>query len=109
MISAPSAKTLGEYVKKFFADDPVLANIAWCESRFRQWNPDGTIFRGSVNRYDVGVMQVNVLYHEDIATDLGMDLYTLAGNLAYAKHLYDKEGTKPWASSEACWDKLAKR
>ena len=54
-------------------------------------------------------MQVNSLYHEDKATTLGMDIYTLSGNLEYAKALYDKEGAKPWASSEACWGKLSKK
>jgi hypothetical protein len=69
----------------------------------RQWDKNGDVFHGTVNHNDVGVMQINSLYHEDKATVLGMDIYTLSGNLAYAKYLYNKEGTQPWASSEACW------
>ncbi|MBI3573693.1 hypothetical protein HY090_01445 [Candidatus Kaiserbacteria bacterium] len=100
-------QTLGAYVRQYYADTPILADIAWCESRIRQWDKEGNVFRGAVNHFDVGVMQINTLYHEEKAVDLDMDLYTLSGNLAYAKHLYDKEGTKPWASSEACWGKVA--
>jgi hypothetical protein len=102
-------ETIAEYVHQYYADTPVLADIAWCESRNRQWNPDGTVFHGSVNHYDVGVMQVNSLYHEDKAKELGFDIYTLPGNLEYAKDLYSKEGTKPWASSQACWGKLSRK
>jgi len=102
-------ETIGAYVKQYYADTPILADIAWCESRDRQWNPDWTVFHGAVNHYDVGLMQINSLYHEDKATALGMDIYTLPGNLEYAQALYDKEGTKPWASSEVCWDKLSKK
>jgi hypothetical protein len=98
-------ETVAEYVGDYYADTPILADIAWCESRNRQWNPDGSVFRGAVNHYDVGIMQINSLYHEDTAKDLGLDIYSLGGNLAYAKYLYDKEGTQPWSSSEACWGK----
>ena len=34
-----------------------------------------------------------------------MDIYTLDGNLAYAKKLYTEEGTQPWISSFPCWGK----
>lgn len=96
-------ETVAAYVRKYYADTPILAEIGWCESRYRQWNPDGTVFIGKVNRHDIGVMQVNNLYHGEKATDLGFDIYSLSGNLAYAKYLYEKEGSKPWASSKACW------
>ena len=98
-------ETIGQYVGEYYADTPVLADIAWCESRDRQWTADGSVFRGAVNHYDVGIMQINALYHEDKASALGYDIYSLGGNLAYAKYLYDKEGSQPWASSEACWGK----
>lgn len=101
-----SPQTIAAYVAQYYAATPVLADIAWCESRDRQWNPDGTVFHGAINQYDVGIMQINSVYHGDKAKELGMDIYTLSGNLEYAQHLYDKEGTRPWDSSETCWDKL---
>lgn len=96
-------ENMSAYVEQYFANDPILADIAWCESRLRHLGKDGEIFRGRVNKYDIGVMQINTLYHEEKATELGLDLYTLSGNLAYAQYLYDKQGTKPWRSSQPCW------
>lgn len=98
-------QTVRNQVETYFADTPVLVDIARCESHFRQFNTDGGVYRGKINRYDVGVMQINELYHKAEATALGLDLTDLADNLAFAKQLYDKEGTKPWASSGACWGK----
>ena len=100
-------ETMGAYVREYYADTPVLADIAWCESRFRHLTPDGQIFRGKVNKSDIGVMQINTAYHADRAEKLGLDLYSLDGNLEYAKLLYEKEGTKPWNSSRPCWGKYA--
>ncbi len=105
--SAPD--TMSAYVKQYFSDTPILADIAWCESRNRQWNPDGTTFRGEVNHSDIGIMQINVAYHADEAKALGVDLYSLSGNLEFAKYLYETEGAQPWSSSENCWGKLAEK
>ena len=95
--------TLEDYVKGYFAETPILAEIARCESQFRQVDKDGKVLRGLVNKSDVGVMQVNEYYHGEKAKDLGFDLETVNGNLAYAKYLYDKEGVAPWSSSAKCW------
>jgi hypothetical protein len=96
-------ETLGAYVREYFADAPEMAEIAWCESRMRHLSKDGTIFRGKVDNDDIGVMQINTRYHQETADDLGIDIYSLKGNLAYARYLYEKQGTKPWNSSKPCW------
>lgn len=101
----PQAGSIKEYVQTYFAGEPVMVEIARCESHFMQYNKDGSVHRGTVNNKDVGVMQVNEFYHADTATKLGLDIYTIQGNVAYAKYLYDKEGTAPWSSSEPCWGK----
>ena len=95
--------TLEAYVRQYFAETPVLADIAKCESRFRQVGADGQVLRGEVDKSDLGLMQVNEYYHGQKATDLGYDLATVQGNLAFAKYLYSKEGTTPWSASEKCW------
>ncbi len=95
--------TLEAYVRAYFRETPVLAEIAKCESRFRQVDSNGDILLGEVNKSDVGLMQVNKFYHGEKALDLGFDLETVNGNLAYAKYLYDKEGTAPWNASSKCW------
>lgn len=50
-------------------------------------------------------MQINELYHLETAEKLGLDIYTIEGNVAYAKHLYEEQGAKPWMSSSPCWAK----
>lgn len=97
--------TLEEYIRDYFKDTPVLAEIAKCESRFRHLGMNGKVLRGELTAEDMGVMQINSFYHEDRAKALGFDLHTLDGNLAYAKWLYNKEGTAPWYSSSKCWQK----
>lgn len=97
--------TLETYVRESFADTPVLAEIAKCESRFTHLGKNGKVIRGELTTEDVGVMQINEFYHDDRAEKLGFNLHTLDGNLAYAKWLYAKEGTAPWASSAKCWKK----
>lgn len=91
------------YVRDYFADTPVLAEIARCESTFRQFDSNGNVIRGKVNKGDIGIMQINKYYHEDDAAKLGFDIYTVDGNLGYAKYLYQKYGLDPWSSSAKCW------
>jgi len=99
---AANSETLGTYVREYFADTPIMADIAWCESRMRHLDKDGTILRGMVDSDDIGVMQINTRYHLEDSKELGLDIYSLKGNLEYAKHLYQKQGSKPWLASSPC-------
>ncbi len=98
-----NVKTMEAYLRKEFADTPILVDIARCESSFRQYDKAGNLVRGRVNNADVGVMQINEIYHDKTALKLGFDLHTLEGNVAYAKHLYNEQGSQPWVSSSPCW------
>ena len=105
VVSITAPMTLEDHVREYFADTPILAEIARCESTFKQIGTNGKIIRGKVNSSDIGIMQINEYYHKAKATSLGYDLYTLEGNLAYGQYLYDKEGSRPWNSSSKCWSK----
>lgn len=96
-------KTARETVSQYFADIPELIEVARCESRFRHYDSEGRVLRGEINSGDVGVMQVNIYYHEETARKLGLDLYSMEGNMAYARSLYEREGLTPWNSSSKCW------
>ncbi len=98
-----TSKEIEQISKAYFKKDPILVEIARCESSFRQLDENGKLLRGKVNKGDVGLMQINEYYHADKAEELGFDLETLHGNMAYAKYLYDKKGTAPWISSKPCW------
>ncbi len=106
-----SAKDIGnvmsteQYVRQYFADLPIMVHIAGCESTFRQLDPDGEIHRGKVDPEDVGVMQINEHYNLAQAQKQNYDIYTIAGNVAFARELYEERGTEPWNSSKACWGK----
>jgi len=104
-LMASSNASVETHVREYFKETPILAKIAYCESRFRQYDEKGNLLRGELTPKDVGVMQINEYYHGDTADKLGINVHTLEGNLAYAKWLYEREGTQPWASSQKCWDK----
>lgn len=98
-------QTLEELVRDYYTEMPILAEVARCESQFRHYDKNGNIIRGIANTKDVGVMQINEKYHGDTAETLDLDIYSLDGNLEYAKYLYEKEGTAPWRSSAKCWNR----
>ena len=97
--------TTEERVKEYFSDLPILAEVAFCESRYRQFGTNGQVLRGIENPKDVGVMQINEKYHLETAQKLGLNIYTLEGNMAYGRYLYEREGTRPWNYSSKCWGK----
>ena len=100
------SKNVEKFLKDYFADIPIMAKIAKCESRNRHLDKNGNILKGEVTPLDRGVMQINLYYHEDAAKKLGLDLHDLDDNVAYARYLYEKEGAKPWMSSSKCWSKF---
>ncbi len=100
-------KSVEKYLREQYADTPILVEIARCESTFSQFDKNGKVIRGRVNSKDVGVMQINEKYHLETAQNLGHDLHTIEGNVAYAKYLYEKQGAQPWKASAVCWSKKA--
>ena len=107
--TAENPETIGAYVREYYADTPVLADIAYCESTMRHVGKDGKVLRGLVDSDDLGVMQINTRYHLEDAEELGFDIYSLNGNLGYAQYLYEKQGTQPWSASQPCWGKIAQK
>jgi hypothetical protein len=93
-----------ERVREVFDDAPIMVAILRCESEFMQFDP--ATGRPLMNRegWDaMGVAQIRISVHERAARKLGFDIYTVDGNLGYAKHLYETEGTRPWKASKDCW------
>lgn len=91
-------------VREYFSDIPVMVDIAFCESTFRHQQADGTVLRGHVDGADTGVMQINTRYHQRTADALGLNLENIYDNMAYARHLYERQGTQPWNASAPCWN-----
>lgn len=94
-----------EIVRQYFADIPVMIQVARCESTFRHTLADGTVLRGKVDDRDVGVMQINTFYHGESAEQMNLDLEDIYDNMAYARDLYERQGTQPWSASAPCWSR----
>lgn len=90
---------------------PELKRICACESVGNpnaepiQFNKEGTVLRGVINKADTGMCQLNTKYHLATAQKLGLDIFTAEGNKGYAEWLYEQEGNLPWHWSKHCWDK----
>ena len=97
--------TTKEIVQDYFSDVPIMVDVAYCESRYTQFNEDGSVHRGVINPADVGVMQINEKYHLETSLKLGIDIHTFEGNMDYARYLYETQGTGPWEYSSHCWNK----
>ncbi len=95
-----------DVVKDYFKDIPILVKVAKCESHFRQVDGNGEVLRGIANSFDVGVMQINEKYHLERSQNMGVNIHSLAGNLEYARALYNDSGTAPWSASKPCWGAL---
>ena len=99
--STPIKQTPAEIekrVREYFADVPVMIDIARCESKFRQFTDSGNVLRGGSGGGMVGIFQFFESIHAKAAKNLGFDLLTVEGNLGYARHLYTESGSTPWAS-----------
>lgn len=81
-------------VRQTFVDEPIMIHIAKCESTFRQYYDSGTVFKGA-GRY-VGIFQIDEIIHNSAAQSLGFDIYTVEGNIGYANHIFQNEGSRPW-------------
>ncbi|MFH0755246.1 MAG: hypothetical protein V1910_01080 [bacterium] len=103
IVKVLTREELEKKAKAYFKDTPILVDIARCESKFRHLDKNGDILRGEINKGDLGLMQINEYYHMDKSKKLGLDIKTLEGNMAYAKYLYEREGSRPWLSSSKCW------
>jgi hypothetical protein len=98
-----TTKNTETIVREYFADIPIMIQVARCESTFRHTLADGSVLRGVVDNADTGVMQINKRYHLATATTLGLDLEDIYDNMAYARYLYERQGVQPWNASRPCW------
>lgn len=86
---------------------PVLHRIAQCESHGQHWTKNGQILRGTRNRHDTGLFQINTVVWGKKAQELGYDLRTPEGNTHMARYLFENYGSVPWRSSAPCWNRMS--
>lgn len=101
VVLALSGCSVGAIIDTIFGPagggSPALARqarrVAECESGM---NPTA-VSPGGGNH---GVMQINVVHRQAFERALRRpwsDVYDPIANIAYAKHLYDRQGWRPWA------------
>jgi hypothetical protein len=105
-LTAHAATDVETRVRSYFADIPVMIEIARCESGFRQFGEDNEPLDGGAGGM-IGVFQIHEQVHQSTALSLGHDIRTLEGNLGYARYLYEQEGVIPWISAYPCWQEAA--
>src|SRR5258708_11862997 len=71
-----------------------MADIARCETGFRQYNPDGSALHDASGTY-VGIFQISERIHTAKTKSLGFDISTIDVNLGYARYLYNSNVTGP--------------
>lgn len=92
-----------DLVEDEFGDDHPMVAVARCESSFRQFASDGDSLRNPESDA-IGIFQLLESYHEEPAEELGLDIFSITGNIGYARKLYDSFGLQPWSPSSLCWD-----
>lgn len=97
-----SDRGVQEQIEHVFGKGHVMLQVAQCESNLTQYR-NGKVLRNA-NSSAVGVFQIMKSYHYENALDIGHDIMTTKGNIAFAKVLYDQRGLKPWYASKHCWD-----
>lgn len=103
--ASPESLDTERIVRSYFKDIPILIEVARCESTFRHTLEDGSVLKGVVDPADTGVMQINKRYHQKTAAAMGLNLEDIYHNMAYARHLYETQGTQPWSASAPCWNR----
>jgi hypothetical protein len=87
-----------EKVQAAFSDAPGMAMVAQCESGFRQFAGSGQVLRGGAGGQYIGIFQISEAGHAAFALSLGYDIYTIDGNIGYARYMYNRQGLRPWIS-----------
>jgi len=89
-------------IRAVFGPNSVMERVAYCESGMSQFDANGNVITSKTADY--GTFQINQIHMKE-AADMGLDIDTLAGNVLFAKYLYDKNGIRDWLPSRACLDR----
>lgn len=104
VISDTSTTTVKLAVEREFGVNSPMVEVARCESQFRQFDNNDKVLKNP-HSPAYGVFQIMASVHETDAKSIGLDIYTLQGNIAFAKVLYDSQGLTPWEASRPCWSR----
>lgn len=95
-------ETVEERILKAFPKDPIMLEVARCESGLHQFT-NGTTTSGKIDSRDKGLFQISLKYWGKTAKELGYDLFTEDGNIRMAKYILEHQGLNSWLWSSKCW------
>ncbi len=102
---AETIKEIPVYVTATTTMPAMLLKICKAESGGKQFKADGHVLRGKITPSDIGFCQINETYWNDIARDMGIDIYTEQGNKEMAIYIFNNFGEQPWSASKSNWSK----
>jgi hypothetical protein len=92
-------------IQEVFPNEPLMVKVALCEG-VKNGKLDPEVVNPTNGSNDTGIFQISKKYHAEAFKALGYDDMTdPAQNIAYAHHLYETQGLKPWSASKNCWSK----
>lgn len=86
-----------------YQDYRLLVRIAQAESHFQQYDENGSVLLGYINKKDTGLFQLNQTYHLEASKKLGLNIFEPYGNIEYAVYIYAKDGSGHWNWSKSKW------
>lgn len=96
---AETPEPIVKYVTASSTMPLMLQKICSAESG-KQFNKDGSVVRGAIDKSDIGYCQINERYNNDYARKLGLDIYSEQGNKEFATILFNERGVQPWDASK---------
>ena len=91
--------TLPDLIALEFKNTPKMVEIVKCESRFRQFDKNGSPLLSKTS--DVGIMQINQV-HWDRAGSLGLDIFnSVDDNIAMGKIILKEQGLNAWTCNKS--------
>lgn len=78
----------------------IMLRLANCESGTAQFKDNGSVVRGVVHPWDVGIFQINLNPEKTdwakVGKELGYDPYTIEGNVELAMYIAKNYGYQHW-------------
>ncbi len=88
-------------IERLFKDEPIMAQIAYCESGYRQFDENGAPLKSRTNDY--GIFQINSKIWDKKAKEIGLDYKgSPIDNIKMARYIYEHQGKKAWV----CYGKV---
>jgi hypothetical protein len=102
---SPQGQQVAKIIKQVFYDAPQMIYVANCESTGLIHRENEKLIISRADGIGAGVFQLQMTVHKQDMEKKGLNPNIFSEYLEFVRHLYDKNGMRPWASSKKCWKK----